>query len=95
MTNDPAFSWKDFSRFVDVAPVEHGWLVYWGKFYDLGNRRELVGNRVYLDLVGVRRRVADAVFELTKDNVLVAEALMVFDRTTFPPHKRTPLSDPI
>lgn len=91
----PAFSWKDFSRFVDVAPVAHGWLVYWGKYHDLGSRRELMGNRIYADLDGVRRRVADAVFELTRDNALVAEAMMLFDRTSFPHHTAKSLSDPI
>lgn len=78
------FSWKDFSRFVDVAPVQSGWLVLWGRFLENGARRELVGNRTYLELAGARRRVADAVLELTHDPALVAEALTQFDRTRFP-----------
>jgi hypothetical protein len=81
-----AFVWKSFSRFVEVAPVERGWLVLWGHYHDLGRRRELAGNRTYLDLDGVRRRVADSVFELTHDPALVAEAMVRFDRTHFPPH---------
>ena len=77
------YSWKDFSRFVDVAPVQQGWLVLWGKFHEQGARRELAGNRTYAHLSGARRRVADAVLELTRDPALVAEALTQFDRTSF------------
>jgi hypothetical protein len=77
------YSWKDFSRFVDVAPVKQGWLVLWGRYHDQGARRELLGQRTYTDLQGARRRVADAVLELTRDPALVAEALTLFDRTRF------------
>jgi hypothetical protein len=77
------YSWKDFSRFVDVAPVQQGWLVIWGKYHDQGARRELTGNRTYASLAGARRRVADAVMELTHDPALVAEALTQFDHTRF------------
>ena len=77
------YSWKDFSRFVDVAPVQQGWLVIWGTFHEQGARRELAGNRTYPSLNGARRRVADAVLELTRDPALVAEALTQFDRTSF------------
>lgn len=77
------YSWKDFSRFVDVAPVRQGWLVIWGRYHDLGSRRELRGNRIYTSLPGARRRVAEAVLELTHDPVLVTEALTQFDRTSF------------
>ena len=89
------FSWKDFSRFVQVAPVERGWLVLWGHFRDQGLTRELAGERTYLDLSGVRRRVADSVFELTSSPELVAEAMMRFDRTPFPVHLPTPLPEPL
>lgn len=75
-----AFSWKDHSRFVEVAPVSSGWLVLWGRYHDMGRGRELVGNQIYLDLSGVRRRLADSVFELTHDHGLVAEAIVLFDR---------------
>lgn len=77
------YSWKDFSRFVDVAPVQQGWLVIWGRYLEQGARRELTGNRTYVSLSGARRRVADAVLELTHDPALVAEALTQFDRTRF------------
>jgi hypothetical protein len=78
-----AFDWKDHSRFVSVAPVDCGWLVLWGRWHDLGRRRELLGSQTYLDLRGARRRVADAVLELTGDPALVAEAMVRFDRTSF------------
>lgn len=80
------YVWKDFSRFVEVGPVASGWLVMWGRYHDMGRVRELTANRIYLDLAGARRRVADAVFELTRDPALVAEAITRFDRTPFPPH---------
>lgn len=89
------FSWKDFSRFVQVAPVERGWLVLWGHFRDGGRTRDLAGQRTYLELSGVRRRVADSVFELTRSPELVAEAMTRFDRTTFPLHVPVPLPDPL
>jgi hypothetical protein len=89
------FSWKDFSRFVHVAPVERGWLVLWGHFRDGGRTRDLAGQRTYLELSGVRRRVADSVFELTRSAELVAEAMTRFDRTAFPEHLSVPLPDPL
>ena len=89
------FVWKDFSRFVQVDPVERGWLVLWGAFRDTGRTRELVGARTYADLVGARRRVADAVFELTHDVSLVAEAVTRFDRTPFPPRDGAGMPDPL
>jgi hypothetical protein len=89
------FSWKDFSRFVQVAPVELGWLVLWGHFRQGGLVRDLAGQRTYADLSGVRRRVADSVFELTKSSELVAEAMTRFDRTRFPVHHPAPIPDPL
>ena len=89
------FTWKDFSRFVHVAPVERGWLVLWGHFRDGGRTRDLVGQRTYTDLSGVRRRVADSVFELTGSSQLVSEAMIRFDRTPFPIHLPAPLPDPL
>jgi hypothetical protein len=89
------FTWRDFSRFVQVAPVERGWLVLWGHFRHAGRARDLAGQRTYADLSGVRRRVADSVFELTKSSELVAEAMIRFDRTPFPIHRPTPLPDPL
>ena len=87
------FSWKDYSRFVQVAPVERGWLVLWGHFRQGGLARDLAGQRTYVDLSGVRRRVADSVFELTTSSELVAEAMIRFDRTPFPVHLPTPLPE--
>src|SRR5687768_5429368 len=89
------FTWKDFSRFVQVAPVERGWLVLWGHFRDAGRSRDLAGQRTYADLSGVRRRVADSVLELTKSSELVAEAMIRFDRTPFPVHIPSPLPEPL
>jgi hypothetical protein len=91
----PAFVWTDYSRFVSVAPVVLGWLVLWGRYRELGRHRELAGNRTYRDLAGVRRRVAVSVFELTRDPALVAEALVRFDRTVFPPLPQAELLAPL
>ena len=89
------FTWKDFSRFVQVAPVERGWLVLWGHFRHGGRTRDLAGQRTYADLSGVRRRVADSVFELTRSSELVTEAMIRFDRTPFPVHRPPPLPEPL
>ena len=89
------FTWKDFSRFVQVAPVERGWLVLWGHYRDGGRTRELAGQQLYVDLDGARRRVADSVFELTRSSELVTEAMVRFDRTPFPRHIPVPLPDPL
>ena len=93
--NRSVFTWKDFSRFVQVAPAERGWLVLWGQFRHGGRTRELAGQRTYADLSGVRRRVADSVFELTRNPELVTEAMTRFDRTAFPDHRPTPLPEPL
>lgn len=89
------FTWKDFSRFVNVAPVERGWLVLWGHFRHEGRTRDLAGQRTYADLSGARRRVADSVFELTRSSELVTEAMIRFDRTSFPVHTPSPLPEPL
>lgn len=87
------FVWKDFSRFVEVAPVGCGWLVLWGRYRNTGAVRDLAGNRTYTNLLGARRRVADAVLELTRNPALVAEAMVLFDRTRFPEHDARELSE--
>jgi hypothetical protein len=87
------FTWKDFSRFVHVAPVERGWLVLWGHYHHGGRIRDLAGQRTYADFSGVRRRVADSVYELTRSSELVTEAVIRFDRTPFPVHLPSPLPD--
>jgi hypothetical protein len=90
-----AFSWMDYSRFVEVAPVALGWLVLWGQYRDLGRLRELRGQQTYANLEGARRRVADAVLELTRNPAHVAEALALFDRTTFPEREPTTFPEPL
>ena len=92
---DPAFVWKDFSRFVELHPVQRGWLVLWGRYEDAGRRRVLAGNRTYPDLAGARRRVADAVVELTRRPALAAEALALLDRASLPPHQPQSLPEPL
>ncbi len=89
------FTWKDFSRFVQVAPVERGWLVLWGHYRDGGRSRDLMGQRTYVDLGGVRRRVADSVFELTKSPELVAEAVTRFDHASIAERAPQPLPEPL
>jgi hypothetical protein len=87
--------WHDYSRFVEVAPVERGWLVLWGRYRDQGRSRALAGQRTYADLAGARRRVADSVLELTGDEALVAEAIVRFDRARFPPHAAAAIDAPL
>jgi hypothetical protein len=89
------FIWRDFSRFVHVAPVERGWLVIWGHFRHGGRTRDLAGQRTYADLSGARRRVADSVFELTRSSELVVESMVRFDRTPFPVHIPSRLPEPL
>jgi len=89
------FIWRDFSRFVHVAPVERGWLVIWGHFRHGGRTRDLAGQRIYADLSGARRRVADSVFELTRSSELVAESMVRFDRRPFPAHIPSRLPEPL
>jgi len=91
----PVFNWKDHSRFIELHPVRTGWLVLWGHYEDLGQRKILAGNRTYPDLAGVRRRLADAVLELTRKPALAAEALMMFDQTPLPDHRPPPLPEPL
>jgi hypothetical protein len=89
------FVWKDFGRFVEVQPVRTGWLVLWGRYEEAGRRKTLAGNRTYADLAGARRRLADAVLELTRKPALAAEALARFDRHPFPPHDPAPVPEPL
>jgi hypothetical protein len=91
----PAFEWKDHGRFVELHPVQTGWLVLWGRYEDLGRRRVLLGNRTYPGLDGARRRVADAAAELTGRPALAADAVAALDRTALPPHTPEPLPEPL
>ena len=72
-----------------------GWLVLWGHYEDLGQRKLLHGNRTYPDLASARRRLADAVLELTNDRGLAAEALFLLDRASLPDHQPDPLPAPL
>lgn len=83
---EAAFVWKDHSRFVELHPVRTGWLVVWGRYEELGRRKVLAGNRTYADIEGARRRLADAVIELTRKPALAAEALGLLERTPLPAH---------
>ncbi|MDP9354492.1 MAG: hypothetical protein M3Q71_24400 [Chloroflexota bacterium] len=87
--------WKDFSRYVEVHPVQTGWLVLWGRYEEQGKRKILFGNRTYTTLEGARRRFADAALELTRKPALVTDALMFFDRFPFPDHRPKDLPDPL
>lgn len=80
----PAFVWKDFSRFVELHPVTTGWLVLWGTYTEAGKRKLLSGNQIYVDLPGARRRMIDAVIELTGRLDLAEEALTLLNRTRLP-----------
>lgn len=90
-----AFVWKDFSRYVEVHPVQTGWLVVWGRYADQGKRTLLLGNRTYPTLDGARRRFADAALELTRNPHLVADGLKLFDRHPFPERAPVALPDPL
>ena len=89
------FVWKDHSRYVAVRPVATGWLVLWGRYEDHGRTDRLLGNRVYADLGGARRRLADSVLELTRRPAMVEEALVLFDRFPFPTHAPAELPAPL
>ena len=100
MTNEielgvPAFAWRDHSRFVEIVPVRTGWLVLWGRYEDMGRRRISYGNRIYRDLAGVRRRLADAVVELTGNRQEAIDALALLDRQGLPEHTPQALPSPL
>jgi hypothetical protein len=91
----PAFAWRDHSRYVEIVPVRTGWLVVWGRYEDMGRRRLTLGNRVYRDLVGVRRRLVDAVIELTGNRQEAIDALALLDRRGLPEHTPQDLPSPL
>lgn len=90
-----AFAWIDHSRFVEFYPVQTGWLVLWGRYEELGRRKVLGGSRTYPDLEGARRRLVDAVLELTGKPGLAVEAVELLDRTPLPTHRPDLLSAPL
>ncbi len=81
-----SFVWRDHGRFVEVHPVETGWLVVWGRYEDMGAVRRNLGNNVYATLSGARRRVADAALELTRSPQSAAHAIRLFRLHNFPDH---------
>jgi hypothetical protein len=85
------YEWKDHSRFVEVTPVQTGWLIVWGHYEDLGSIKRIHGARVYRDLTGVRRRLADIVTDFTKKPQEAVDALMEFERLNLPTHTPAPL----
>ena len=93
--SEPAFAWKDRGRFAALYPVRTGWLVLWGRYEEPGRVTILHGNRTYPDLDGARRRIADAVLELTRRPALAAAAVALLDRTPLPPHRPEPLPVPL
>ena len=89
-----SFIWNDHGRFVEVHPIETGWLVVWGHYEDLGAVRIDEGNAMYRTLEGVRRRVTDAALELTRSPQAATDATKLFDLHTFPEHE-TVLPEPL
>jgi hypothetical protein len=92
---EPAFAWRDHSRFVEVVPVRTGWLVVWGRYEEAGRRRLTVGNRVYRDVDGVRRRLIDAVVELTGNRREAIDTLALLNRRGLPAHAPQDLPAPL
>ncbi|MDQ3654287.1 MAG: hypothetical protein M3457_04315 [Chloroflexota bacterium] len=87
----PSFVWKDFSRFVELHAVQTGWLVLWGRYTGGGKRKLLAGNQTYADLDSARRRLIDAVRELTGQDRLAAEALVLLNRAHLPANHQSRL----
>jgi len=93
---EPIYAWIDYSRYVEVVPVQTGWLVTWGLYEELGAVKHIYGSRVYRDEAGVRRRLADAVLEFTKKPSEAQDALMLLDRQGgLPKHRPAPLKAPL
>ena len=80
MVIDPAstFEWRDHSRFVRVSRVATGWLVIWGRYFDLGQTTEIEGTRLYASQRGLAERVGAAAAEVTGRGALAAEATTSF-----------------
>ena len=92
---EPAFVWQDHSRYVEIVPVRTGWLVVWGRYAEMGRRKAVLGSRVYRDLTGVRRRLADAVLELTRSEREATDALRLLNRQGLPAHTPQDLPEPL
>jgi len=81
---EPIYAWRDHSQYVEVVPVRTGWLVVWGRYEEAGKRRLTLGNRVYRDLAGVRRRLVDAIVELTNNQQEAIDALSLLNARGLP-----------
>lgn len=92
---EPAYRWRDHSRFVDLFAVEFGWLVVWGKYEAAGQRKMIYGNQVYRDLGGARRRIAAAIIELTANPGHAVDALTLLDRQNLAAREPAPLPEPL
>lgn len=93
---EPVYAWQDFSRYVEVIPVQTGWLVNWGHYEQLGAVKLIHGTRVYRDETGVRRRLADAIVQFTHNPDDARYALALLDRRGgLPKHRPAPLKPPL
>jgi hypothetical protein len=93
---EPVYEWKDHSRYVEIIPVETGWLVNWGIYEQMGAVKRIHGTRVYRDDAGVRRRLADAIIAFTRNPAEARDALMLLDRRGgLPRHRPAPLKIPL
>ena len=91
---EPVYQWLDHSRYVEVLPVQTGWLVNWGLYKELGRIKLIYGTRTYRDEAGVRRRLAASVIAFTKKADEARDALMLLDRQGgLPRHRPAPLKD--
>lgn len=91
----PAYAWRDHSRYLEIVPIRTGWLVVWGRYEEMGRRRLTLGNRVYRDVDGVRRRLVDAVVELTGNRQEAIDALALFNARGVPEHLPQELPVPL
>lgn len=93
---EPVYTWQDHSRYVELIPVQTGWLVLWGHYEDTGAKKFIHGNRVYRDEAGARRRLADAVMDFTGNPGEAQDALTLLDRRGgLPKHRPAPLREPL
>jgi hypothetical protein len=91
----PVYTWRDHSRFVDIFAVKTGWLIVWGMYEHAGKRKLIYGNQVYRDQVGLRRRLAATIIELTANPAHAEDALALLDRQGLPAHESGPLPEPL
>jgi hypothetical protein len=89
---DPVYAWRDHSRYVELVPVQTGWLVLWGLYEEQGAVKHIYGQRVYRNLEGVRRRLADQVIAFTGKPAEARDALALLARQGLPEHRPAPLT---